>query len=232
MQKELRLGELTTRYVDFATFDKEVIITGTYKGDRLVFKNASNHILLFQEALIKSTRQEADKDGIAFDGELVNCTIAGDDFNIHHGGLSFWGRLENVDISGVNICYANQAIRMSGDFANKNVSIRHCNIICPEREGIYFGPHYEQKDKSNQLTICKNRIENAGWDAIQFNCLNTRVYDNTIYSAAVLEEKDQWFGILAHPGSTGHIYNNTITDTKRPYGVLDSRIFFYPKDLK
>lgn len=229
MKRELRLDEIKDRYVDFSDFEKEVTITGHYVGDRLVFKNASDHLLFFEKATIVSTRTDADKDAIAFEGDLKNCSIIGSDFDIVYGGISFWGKLENVKILSTNIYYANQDIRASGDFSNHNVGIKYCNIYSPEREGIYFGPHYEQKNKSNGLVIAKNRIENAGWDAIQFNCLNALIYENTIYHAAVLERKDQWFGILAQPGSLAHIYNNTITATKRPYGVLDSRVFFYPK---
>lgn len=225
----MRLGELENRYVDFSNFAKEVEITGFYEGDRLVFKNASDHHLIITDAEIRSNRTEPDKDAIAFEGELKNCKIVGVNSSIVYGGISFWGRLENVDITGLNIYYANQAIRASGDHANTNVAIRHCRIISPEREGIYFGPHFEQTVKSNQLTICKNRIENSGLDAIQFNAINAKIYENDIWHAATLEEKDQWFGILAQPGSHGHIYNNKIEATKRPYGVLDSRIFFYPK---
>lgn len=209
----------------------EIIISGKYKGDRIVIEGASNKTLRLVNCTIESTRTEPDKDGLVFADDCTNVTILGDNFKLVYCGLTFWKKLENVSIVNVESYYANAAIKAAEDFAHKNVLIEKCLVVAPQREGVYFGPHTEQKNKSNGLIIRYNTFRFTGWDPIQFNCLNAQVYSNVIDNPAVLEEKDQWFGILAQKGSTGHIHDNTFINAKRPHGFLSAPIFDYAKEL-
>ncbi|MEL6658969.1 MAG: right-handed parallel beta-helix repeat-containing protein [Bacteroidota bacterium] len=234
MKNEVDLNLLKPGNLDLSDYGTHVHFKGRYEGDRIVIdsKSASGKTLVFKDATIISTRTAPDKDAIAFRGELKNCKIHAENGRLIYGGLTFWNRLENVTISGLQIFYPNAGIKASQDFPNANVTIEHCVIVGAQREGIYFGPHHLQKVKSNNVNIRNNWIVAPGWDGIQGNALNLRIHDNLIEYAAMLQEPNQDYPITVQAGSDAYVWNNQIITQEEefPKGVqgLDCRIFDHP----
>lgn len=220
-----------TRYIDLSGYAEEVLVVGEYTGDRIVLKNCIDRRLITEGCVINSTRRASDRDALAIEGPARNFEIIGSNFRLFRGGFVAWSSLTNVKIFGLDIRFPNHGIRVSEDVQHKNVQIKRCSISNAQREGIYFGPHTLQVNKSQNLEIAYNRISDCRWDGIQANSEGLDIHDNEIEACALAEEADQWFGILAQVGSTGYIYNNKITKIKRPKATLDSRVFFYPKPL-
>lgn len=81
------------------------------------------------------------------------------------------------------------------------------------------------------VTVCRNRLENIGWDAIQVNSVihNARVHDNYIYHDSYKAVDAQMCGILIGTGSDAECYNNIIVDGKGSgiefYGTGGQKIF-------
>ena len=234
MKDVIDVSQITdgTRYIDLSKYAEEVTLTGNYEGDRILLMNCHDRRVLSEDCVIKSTRAEPDKDALVIMGGASNFQLLGTEgLTLKNGGLTVWDAMEDVLIYGLDIRNANQGIRASQDVSHKNVKILGCSIVNAEREGIYFGPHTLQANPSQNIEIAYNYINACLWDGIQANGKGLDIHDNDIDACALADYKDQWFGILAQVGSTGHIYNNTITRIKRPKATLDSRVFFYPKNL-
>lgn len=81
------------------------------------------------------------------------------------------------------------------------------------------------------VTICRNRLENIGWDAIQVNSVihNARVHDNFIYRDSFKSIDAQMAGILIGSGSDAECFNNIIVDGKGSgiefYGTGGQKIY-------
>jgi hypothetical protein len=109
MKNKIVLNELGDkgRYIDLSGYANDVTITGRHQGDRIVISNASGKVLRFDTVQIHCTRTEPDGDALVFDGALTDCKIIGTGCHIEHGGLTFWGKLENVTVAGLDIYHAN-----------------------------------------------------------------------------------------------------------------------------
>jgi hypothetical protein len=223
--KEVDINTLKEGYLDLSDYAAHVRFFGKYKGGRIIIKGASKKTLFFDGCIFESTRRESDKDMIAFAGNVTDCKLLFQDSSLIYGGLTFWGQLNNVLISGAKIYYSNTGIRISQDFSNKDVTIEKNLIVGAQREGIYFGPHYNQEEKSDGLSIKHNEIRFCGWDAIQVNAENAIIYHNTIDNAAILKEKNQDYGITIQSGSLVYVYDNIFINTPKKLQALDSRYF-------
>ena len=228
MKNKIVLDEITdnSRYIDLAGYATAVTVTGTYKGDRIVFKNASKKLIDFVDVHIHCTRTEPDGDALVFADTLTDCKITGSNCHIQYGGLTFWGKLENVTISGLDIFHANTGIRASGDFANKNVTITNCSIVSAKREGIYLGPSYLQplNGRSEGMEIYENYILCSGWDSIQTNG-GCKIHHNRIHYPATLKEPNQDYAITIQAGSVAFVWDNVIHAAKKEIQALDCRYF-------
>jgi hypothetical protein len=226
MKNKIVLNELGDkgRYIDLSGYANDVTITGRHQGNRIVISNASGKVLRFDTVQIHCTRTEPDGDALVFDGALTDCKIIGTGCHIEHGGLTFWGKLENVTIAGLDIYHANAGIRASGDFPNRNVLIKDCSIISAKREGIYLGPSYLQKEKSTGLEITENYILCSGWDAIQVNGV-CKIYGNRIHYPATLKTPNQDYAITIQAGSVAFVWSNYIHSAEKRIQALDCRYF-------
>jgi hypothetical protein len=219
----IELDKITTRYIDLKEYQgKTAPITGRYKGDRLVFSNATGVTLDF-DAQVESTHAE---DAICFLGAVTDVTIKGK--LILNNALTFWDVLNNVDISGIVSKDAHTGIRATQPKPSNNVRIHDCLISFCQYEGIYIGPSYATDSKLTNIKIEGNKIVNSGWDAIQVgNCAGAYLEGNTVINAATKNEYGQNYAITINPGSRAYLRGNTLINCKQKMQVLDSRAFWF-----
>lgn len=220
------LNSTKDRYFDLGGTAKVVSIHGDWKGDRLVFKNASGSQIALH-GTIESTHQE---DAICFDGDVKNVSIVGFDGSfILGGGVTFWGRMENVSITSLHIFYPHTGIRATQPLPHQDVTIKSCYIIGASYEGIYIGPSYATTQPGKNVNIFDNRIVASGWDAIQVgNCKGAKIHENTISHAASRKTEFQDYAITINPNSTAFVWGNQIYGAEKRLQVLDSRCFDHP----
>lgn len=94
----IELENLSSTYLSLDGMPKLVTITGTHRGPRLVIKGASGHTIRFSGVRFFS---DNDEDAICFEGEVADTNILGQDARLD-GAITFWGKLENVTVSGFN----------------------------------------------------------------------------------------------------------------------------------
>lgn len=137
------------------------------------------------------------------------------------------GLLNSTDyeISGCEMLFANVGIYSNGwGYHMKNISI-HDNVIHdldnPEEngrsEGIYFGNTGIKSTKDfsfRNIKIFRNKFYRLSGDGIQLAlAINYEVYENTIddYGRAKTDQQ-QNEGIIIGSGSSGRVYNNTVSN--------------------
>jgi len=233
MKNKIVLDEITdnSRYIDLAGFATAVTVTGTYKGDRIVFKNASKKLIDFVDVHIHCTRTEPDGDALVFADTLTDCKITGSNCHIQYGGLTFWGKLENVGIANFTILFPHTGIRFTQDHFHQKVSIINNTIIGASHEGIYCGISKATTNPCNLILIAGNNISTTGWDLIQVgNFKNTYITNNIIKDGEIKRDAGQEHFITINPNSLAWIWNNQITGDGKKIAVLDARCFFEAPD--
>lgn len=220
---KIDLDGITDRYIDLSYFPVDTVdVVGKHKGDRIVFSNAQNIALRF-DAKIETEHTE---DAIAFLGPVTNFTMMGK-LKVNNS-ITFWDKLDGVEITGLFSRGAHTGIRFTQPFAHKSVYIHDNTISKTGYEGIYAGPSYENSFKLQQIRIARNRIVETGWDAIQVgNCLDCVIEGNFILKAATKDEKNQNWAITVNPGSRAHLRNNRMLGCKQRVQILDSRAFVW-----
>lgn len=202
--------------------ERTVSITGSWKGARLIIKGASNTRIKF-DAVIESTHPE---DAICFEGDVSNLELIGFDNRIIGGGVTFWGRLEEVSITSLNIFHPHTGIRATQPLPHSKVLIKSCYIVGASHEGIYIGPSFATTQPGTSVRITDNRIVASGWDGIQVGNTNgVQVYDNALLHTAAKKDYGQDYAITINPGCTAWVWGNVISDTRKKLQVLDSRCF-------
>lgn len=218
----IKLESISSNYIDLAKYDsRKLVLTGRHEGDRIVLKNLKRKELCFRDAVIDSNHLE---DALCVDGPAHDSVMYG---TWHlNGALSFWDRLEDMQIVGLESNQAHTGIRATKDVAHRNVVVSNCKISDCRHEGIYFGPVKESKNKSEKVDFVSNQITNPGWDGIQNgNCRNTTIRDNIIINPGHLQNEWQGYGITLKSGSLAYLQNNII-EGKLQIQILDSRAFF------
>lgn len=234
MMHTIHLDNLSSRYINLGAIQaQEVKITGKYKGDRIVFSNAASKQLFWENALIECTRLEEDGDAILFDGIVSDCEIHAHGLELVYGGITMNNRLVRTQIKGGLVHYANTGLRISQDFAHEQVLIMGLEVHGARREGIYFGPHFEQKAKSKNITIAYCKVKDCGWDGIQINADYGLVYGNIIDHCAKLRVAWQDYGLTIQPGSKVYAWENTFKGMPKPFQALQSTLFNHqPNNFK
>ena len=227
--------EQNKRYIDLSGYAKNIRLVGEYEGDRIVLNNCLDRRLMGEGCVIKITRKEEDKDELVLNGQvngIRDFELTGiEGLTILNGGITVWGAMQDVLLYSLTVKRPNHGIRASEDQPHKNVKIIACSIANALREGIYFAPHTLQTIPSQNIEIAYNLIVGCLWDGIQAQGEGLDIHDNEIDECALAEYVDQWFGILIQKGSFGYVYRNKITRMKRPRAVLQSTIFYQPKNL-
>jgi hypothetical protein len=223
---DLQLEELPSRYINLIDFLTDTItIAGNYEGDRLVFRGAVDKVLFFQNCQIRSIHPE---DAIAFDGPARNLIVYANGLKIKGGGVTFWDVADNVKMIGGSIDSTHTGIRATRDLPHKNINISEWNISNATHEGIYLGPSQASDTPGSGFIIQNNTFVNTAWDAIQVG--NVKYYvisGNNISNAGTAAAYGQDYGITVNPGSVGYLFNNIISNTKKPVQILDARAFFH-----
>lgn len=113
---------------------------------------------------------------------------------------------DNFVMTGLNIhdCYLHD-IGEEGMYIGSSFWSGY-ELICDNKELLVY-PH-----ELENVVICRNRIENTGWDAIQVSSArrHCRVYDNYIYHDSYKGVPGQMGGILIGTGTDADCYNNII----------------------
>ena len=222
----IELEKLKSNYVTLGAVADTVRIVGDWKGDRLVFKEHHGKRIIFDGCRIESTRIEEDRNAIAWAGGVQNCTIESKGAKLVYGGMVFWGAMVNSVITGFESQYANIAFHAAQPNYNENVRFCHNVVKYCMREAFYIGPHTAQENPSRQIVIEYNKIEGAGWDAIQINARRGYVRHNEILGAGIAGERWQNYGITIQPGSEVFYHDNNIQGCDgRKVQILDSRAF-------
>jgi hypothetical protein len=213
-----------TRYIDLSQYTDDVTLTGYYRGDRIVFKNAKNKVLRLENATIESTHAE---DALVFDGAERVKLHSDAESRIVGGGVTMWGDIKGISLLNLNIMYAHTGIRYTQPTATaKGIEITECYILAPMHEGIYIGSHEAQEYRTEGVFIRRNTITNAGWDGIQAgNCVLT-ISDNTVDGYGLRRNEWQGKGIMINPNCIGHIHGNDVENgVFQRITVLNSNVF-------
>lgn len=225
-KNSIKLDSIFNPIVDLSGYENEVRLYGNYFGPRIIFKNASDHKLVFWNAFIRTTHSE---DAIAFEGSVSNLRILGYQFTCT-GAITFWGHVTDLYVYGVKLKSAHTGIRITQDFPHKNISVLYCKFTGISHEGVYIGVSKDTPSDLSNVKIIGNEFDGIGWDAIQVgNCLSCEIYDNTVKDAGNRRMYGQDYGITINPGSIAYLDNNKILKTDKKIQVLDSRAFFHKK---
>lgn len=225
--QDIDLSKIEKAQIDLSEYSKSLEITGKYKGERLVFKNADGHVLRFVNVEIQTSHPE---DAIAFDGYVRNLVIIGERKALLSGALTFWGIVEGLEVSGLRFRNCHSGIRITSPQPHSNITIKDCHFLKISHEGLYIGPSTATNAKVSNVKILRCKFNMIGWDAIQVgNAVVAEIYNNEITQAGTAKVYGQDYGITVNPGSIAYINNNTITDTEKPVQILDSRAFFHVK---
>ncbi len=220
------LSKLSTNYLSLADYQEDtVVIGGNYTGDRLVFKNVRDVVMIFVDCSINSTHAE---DALVFADPVYQLEMWAEELTVEGGGITFWSLASNVRLSGGSIRNTHTGIRATQDVPHQNITIENWYIENTTHEGIYLGVSKATDKAGTGFLIQKSTLENSGWDGIQVG--NTRhavMTDNTLRKCGVVNQYGQDYGITVNPGSLAYIYNNTILETEKPIQVLDARVFFH-----
>lgn len=222
----IALSALTnaTRYIDLSKYTDDVTLTGYYRGDRIVFKNAKNKVLRLDDATIESTHAE---DALVFDG-AENVVLHSDaESRIVGGAVTMWGDIQGIKLMNLNIMYAHTGIRYTQPTATaKGIEITECYILAPMHEGIYIGNPDAQEYRTDGVFIRRNTVKDAGWDGYQFGNCAVTVSDNTVDGYGLRNNDWQGKGIMINPNCIGHIHGNTIVKgVFQQIAVLNSNVF-------
>lgn len=228
MSNVIDLSNRTSNYIDLAGYGDTVTITGKYRGDRIVIKNAVQKTIEFSEGYIITQHIE---DALCFAGEVRDCRIIANNFTLEDGGITFWGLAENVDIIGFKIMFPHTGIRINSDLPHRNVSVQLNEIIGCSHEGIYLGVSERNEDTQCEgLKVIKNLIDTAGWDGIQTgNWVNSWIIENKIYRAGMKKAFGQRHGVCINPGSQVWDYENELIGCEFNLIVNDATLY---KDTK
>lgn len=228
----INLNELRSNTIDLDG-EREIVLKGTWIGDRLIFKNGEN-VTISAEGIvfINSTHKE---DAIILVNPLNVSMVFIPGTIFINQSITVWGHANGLIIHGVNIHRAHTGIRINQKERYSNIMIRACRIQQCKHEGIYIG-YFEEPEsdifgelKGDSLSISDNEINGCGWDGLQIgNFLNFVVRDNKIWGCGLAKEKYQDYAVTINPGSRGHFWDNQIYG---PVQVLDSRVFFNKNNI-
>lgn len=220
-QSTIQLSELKNATIDLKGQNGTVFLVGTWKGDRLIIKNAQN-IQLIAKGKVKiiSTHQE---DALILENPR-KVSIKGNKKLSINQSITVWGSAEQLTLDGIIINGAHTGIRINQNVAYQQLTIQHCRITNCDFEGIYIGPHYKSAKQLSNVFIRRNQISQCGWDGIQVgNCAQFEITGNKVSRCGLKQEWGQDFDLTINPGSQGKLSNNKI---KGKIQVLDSRVFF------
>ena len=221
------------RYIDLSRFSRDTIyLTGHYTGDRIVFRGARGKVVVLWGAKVTTTHAE---DAIAVDGDAVNFSIiAYHGATLEKGGLTFWARLESVNILGLTVRDGHTGIRATRDLPHRYVTIEQCNISNMSHEGIYIGPSKRSPNFGSGLVIKDCNISDTGWDGIQAgNYKNANLLGNKIDKAGTAKAFGQDYAITLNYGGLYFLAGNTVTNSPKILQSLsedDTRTFIHEQD--
>lgn len=213
-----------TRHIDLSKYTDDVAITGYYRGDRIVFKNAKNKVLRLDNATIETTHTE---DALVFSG-AENVTLHSDaESRIVGGAVTLLGDIQDIRLLNINIMYAHTGIRYTQptDTA-KGIEITECHILAPLNEGIYIGRYEAQERRMYDVFIRRNTIKDAGMDGIRIGNIAATITDNTIDGYGIRKNDYQGKGVMINANCIAHLHGNTIHNgTFQKIVALDSNVF-------
>lgn len=220
-QSTIQLSELGKTTIDLKGQNGVIFLVGTWKGDRLIIKNAENVQLMVKgKVRIISTHAE---DGLILENPK-KVTIKGNKKLFLNQSITIWGSAQQLTLDGIIIDGAHTGIRINQDVAYQQLTIQNCRITNCGFEGIYIGPHYKSAKQLSNVFIRNNQISQCGWDGIQVgNCAQFEITGNKVSRCGLKREWGQDFDLTINPGSQGKLSNNKI---KGKIQVLDSRVFF------
>lgn len=220
-QSRINLSELKNAVIDLKGKSGTLELTGSWRGDRLVIKNAQSIIIqIVGKVDISSTHPE---DALILENPN-KVQIKGNHKLSLNQSLTVWGSASQLSIEGIHISGAHTGIRINQDIAYQHITIKDCKIDKCLFEGIYIGPHLKSANQLSHVFIQDNRISNCGWDGIQVgNCAQFEISGNKVSNCGLKDEWGQNFDLTINPGSQGILKNNKI---KGKIQVLDSRVFF------
>jgi hypothetical protein len=223
------------RYINISTFESDtVFISGKYVGDRLVFSEVKDKVLVFSDGVLATTHPE---DAIAFLGPVENTKIVGDCSFLIMGSLTFWDVMSNVHVTGIHSLGAFVGIRATQDKPHTNVLIEGNSFSYITLEAIYIGPSKEGQYKSTNIAVLDNTFHHIGWDAIQIgNCFGYIISGNVIDSAGVAKVWGQTFAITINASSFGRITRkgNIITNSPDVIQLIvndSTKLFIYDEAI-
>ena len=220
-QSTIQLSELKKTTIDLKGQNGVVFLVGTWKGDRLIIKNAENVQLMAKgKVRIISTHAE---DALVLENPR-KVSIKGNKKLFLNQSITIWGSAQQLTLDGIIIDGAHTGIRINQDVAYQQLTIQNCRISNCGFEGIYIGPHYKSAKQLSNVFIRNNQISQCGWDGIQVgNCAQFEITGNKVSRCGLKKEWGQDFDVTINPGSQGKLSNNKI---KGKIQVLDSRVFF------
>ncbi len=220
-QGSIDLSTLKSNVLDLKGRSGNVQVQGSWKGDRLILKNAQNLVLNFRSSVkIESTHRE---DALILENP-VKLTIKGNRKLHLNQSITVWGNARQLNLEGIRITGAHTGIRVNQDQPYQDITISNCVIKGCQYEGIYIGPHYKSEKQLARVIVRNNQISDCGWDGIQVgNCSQFEIEANKVTRCGTKQEWGQDFAITINPGSQGKLRNNKI---KGKIQALDSRVFF------
>lgn len=226
---DINLGTLQggQRYIDLSKHGQKVVIGGKYKGDRLVLQKASNKHVIFDNATLEGTHPE---DLIAIEGDVSGLKLEGKQTTLKGGGITFWGLLRSVEVTGFAIDGTHTGLRATEDVPHTNVRVINLTVKNSTHEGIYIGSSKDRENKGNEVRITGCYLENIGWDGIQVgNSTNVYIFANTIKKAATAQKEWQDYAITLNYCRLVFVEQNTIQGTVSGKIIQDltSRTFLH-----
>lgn len=222
------LSELPTtgRYLSLDTMRSPVTIGGHWKGDRLVIRGASGKVVVFVPGcVVESTHPE---DAVAFDGDVTGTEVRGLGAAFVGGGLTFWGKLDRVTISGLVIQDAHTGVRATKAVPHRQVTIKGVTVTDCSHEGFYIGASARSAIKGEQLIIEDCTCLRAGWDCAQAGNMRwVYIRRNTFDRAGLRKTGGQDYAITINHCAEVFIEGNAITNTPKALQDTGTRLFLH-----
>lgn len=227
IQLDIDLSNLQDRYIDLAKHPKKsLLVGGTWKGDRLVWRNASGKTLFFANSCrIETTHAE---DAMAFDGNVSDLTLQGGRATLKGGGITFWGELQRVKSYGFIIGDTHTGWRATKPLPHTDVLVDGLTVVRASNEGVYIGASQKLPRQGQRVSVKNCAFERIGWDAVQVG--NTKwvyIENNTVNGAGLAKEGGQDYGITSNHCNEVFITGNKIGGSPKIFQETGARIFIH-----
>jgi hypothetical protein len=182
-------------------------------------------IVFLAGCVVESTHAE---DAVAVDGDVKGMEMQGQGAVFRGGGLTFWGQIEDVAITGLTIRNTHTGIRATRAVPHRNITIRGVTVEDCSHEGFYIGAAHNMQTKGAMLVFEDCVVRRAGWDGFQFgNFRWVYMRRNVIEGAGIRGDFGQDYAITSNHCHEVFLDGNKISGAAKIFQETGARVFIH-----